>query len=369
MKRRYSFLILIFLFCRIAVAQHWEQMGKGSYKLNGGPIRTIYADTNGNVYAGTGFLSEAITKNKIFKCSNTKASELKNFPHYNQDMSIEYIIGDSKSKMYIVGSYFQKSAKSDHYIQNAFIIEYNGKTWRNILKNTYACFIRSICIDNSGNLYATDLYVTENPKNCVAKWDGKTWAPVMIDKETPFFVGNSSLLCTGPDGTLYVADHVKDHSGWNITKWDGKKKTVLGDSTHTLDANGKIHSMCCDKNGNLYVAGSFTNKHHNNYVAVWDGKNWSELGGDNSLQANKEITVLCTDNAGNLYATGHFTNKDKKLYVAYWDNKNWSELGGTNSLLINNPIISMCTDLHGNIYAAGYFSSSKRNRYIVVFRK
>ncbi|HSY61140.1 MAG TPA: hypothetical protein VK796_04645 [Cytophaga sp.] len=369
MKRLYSFLILIFIFCRIADAQQWEQLGKSSYKLKGGPIRAIYADTNGNVYAGIGAVREDITKGKFFKCSNTKASELKSFPYYNQNMVIEYILEGNNSKLYIAGYYFQRVSQTDsHHELRSFIVEYNGKTWKNLLKDEPG-YISSICIDNSGNIYATGLYITKDPNDCVAKWNGKTWAPVMIDKETPFFVGLSPHLCTGPDGTLYVADDPKGHPGWNVIKWNGKEKTILGDSTHSLNANGKIHSICCDKNGHVYVAGNFTNKHHNNYVAVWDGKNWSELGGENTLQANKQINILCTDNSGNLYATGHFTNKNKKLYIAHWDGKNWSELGGTNALHINDFIISICIDVHGNVYTAGYFSSSKRNRYIAVYRK
>jgi hypothetical protein len=262
MKRLYCFLILIFIFCPIAGAQHWEQLGKGSYKLKGGHIRTIYADTNGTVYAAAGTERDDLTKDKFFKCSNTRAVELKSFPYYNQSMGIEYIIEGNNSKLYIAGYYFKRVSQTDyHHELRSFIIEYNGKRWRNILKDQSG-YISSICIDNSGNLYATGLYVTEGPDNCVAKWDGKIWAPVMIDKETPFFVGTSPKLCTGPDGALYVADDAKGNPGWNVMKWDGKKKTVLGDSTHTLNDNGKIHSICCDKNGYVYVAGNFTNQHH-----------------------------------------------------------------------------------------------------------
>jgi hypothetical protein len=375
MKRYYSFLILTLLFSRVSVAQHWEQLGKGSYELEGAPIRTVYADSSGHVYAGTGIMHENFTKGSFFKCTNTSIEEPKNFPYYGKSMVIEYIIGDAKSNMYVSGFYIQDTYRrgiQDVGLKCPFIIEYNGKTWKDILKPYTAlqyAIIESICMDTNGNLYAAGGCFMKDFEYYVAKWDGKNWAPVMVDKKTLFIVGDSPRLCTGPDGTLYVADYAEGHPGWNVTKWDGKKRTALGDSTHTLDANGTIRSICCDTDGRVYVAGDFTNQHHKNYVAVWDGKNWSELGGENSLQANKEISVLCIDNKDNLYAAGNFTNKDNTCYVAHWDGKSWSELGGTNTLNANNPIMSICIDHYGNIYAAGHFSVAGRRRYIAVFRK
>ena len=230
-------------------------------------------------------------------------------------------------------------------------------------------YIRSICSDPSGNIYAAGYFTNGfnaiTGDRAVAKWNGTVWS-LLNGLSSPAYQNGifTDLSCVSSDasGNIYVGGNFTNSSGnYYVAKWNGSAWSELG-GLNSFNPNSSAKCIICDpKTGYIYAGGYFTNGASPTtgkfYVAKYDGASWSELGGTNGLSANNNINCLCNDAAGNIYAAGYFTNTNGKFYVAKWNGTAWEELGGLNGLAANNEILSICSDPDGNIYAAGKFSN------------
>ncbi|MFH1118658.1 MAG: T9SS type A sorting domain-containing protein [Bacteroidota bacterium] len=230
-------------------------------------------------------------------------------------------------------------------------------------------YIRSICSDLSGNIYAAGYFTNGfnaiTGDRVVAKWNGSEW--IMLNGlSSPAYQNGvfTELSCVSSDasGNIYVGGNFTNPDGnYYVAKWNGSAWSELG-GLNSFVPNSSVKCILCDpKTGYIYTGGYFTNgvtyETGKFYVAVYNGTSWSELGGTNGLAANNNINCICNDAAGNIYAAGYFTNASGKYYVARWNGTAWEELGGLNGLAANNEINSICSDPAGNIYAAGKFSN------------
>jgi hypothetical protein len=230
-------------------------------------------------------------------------------------------------------------------------------------------YIRSICSDPSGNIYAAGYFTNGfnaiSGDRAVAKWNGSVWS-LLNGLSSPAYQDGifTELSCVSSDasGNIYVGGNFTNSGGnYYVAKWDGSAWNELG-GLNSFDPNSSVKCIFCDpKTGYIYTGGYFTNGVSPTtgkfYVAKYDGTSWNELGGANGLAANSNINSICNDAAGNIYAAGYFTNTNGKYYVAKWNGTAWEELGGLDGLAANNEIFSICSDPAGNIYAAGKFTN------------
>jgi hypothetical protein len=243
-----------------------------------------------------------------------------------------------------------------------------GQTWSELgglnalSPNSY---IRSICSDPSGNIYAAGYFTNGfnaiSGDRAVAKWNGSVWS-MLNGLSSPAYQNGifTELSCVSSDasGNIYVGGNFTNSSGnYYVAKWNGSAWSELG-GLNSFNPNSSVKCILCDpQTGTIYTGGYFTNTNGKYYIAKYDGASWSELGSTKGLAANNNINCICNDKAGNIYAAGYFTNANGKYYVAKWNGTAWEELGGLNGLAANNEIFSICSDPAGNIYAAGKFSN------------
>jgi hypothetical protein len=234
-------------------------------------------------------------------------------------------------------------------------------------------YIRSICSDPSGNIYAAGYFTNGfnaiTGDRVVAKWNGSEWS-MLNGLPSPAYQNGvfTDLSCVSSDasGNIYVAGNYTNSEGnYYVAKWNGYAWSELG-GLNSFDPNSSVKCIFCDpKTGYIYAGGYFTNGESSPtakfYVAIYNGTSWSELGGTNALAANNNINCICNDPEGNIYAAGYFTNTNGKYYVARWNGTTWEELGGLDGLAANNEIISICSDSAGNIYAAGKFTNGNHS--------
>lgn len=244
----------------------------------------------------------------------------------------------------------------------------SGSTWVQVgsgipSASAAAPEILSMCIDASGNIYATGEFNDAAGNSYVAKWDGTTWShlgPVGGSLSL-----GSTAVCTDSSGNVYAAGRIAGDTVNNVYKWNGTSWVELGTGPTALNANGSINTICAGPGGALYAGGLF----HigplgsSQCVAKWNGSSWSPLGTATCPPNPYGITSIITDSAGNVYATHVLADpvlSDSTGWpVCKWDGTAWSILGtGAGALRSNRPVLSLCKDHSGNIYAAGEFGDS-----------
>lgn len=291
---------------------------------------------------------------------------------------VKSICSDPSGNIYAVGD-----------VINAYgfkhVGKYDGSSWRALGGNVCGVngldannVINSICSDPSGNIYAAGEFTNSSGKKYVAKYDGNAWSELGglngLSANFPIHSVHSDA-----SGNIYATGEFTNSFGYPyVAKYDGSSWSELGGlnglGAYYYPYRCIIACIISDSFGNIYAAGQFSNISGNVYVAKYNGSTWSALGGPNGgFQKDAANNVLgfieslCIDTSGNIYAAGNFINSLGKRYVAKYNGNAWSELGGLNGLSANTYINSVCSDASGNIYAAGYFWNSSFKRYVAKY--
>ena len=257
--KRIILLVCIMACCGCAGAQGWFELGTGSQALNAnGRILTLCADDSNNIYAA-GELNDSADGFGPFYVAK-----------WNCMTHIWNKLGSGSQQL------------------NA-----NGA-------------ISTICVDKHGNVYAagefTDTIHVHTGwggsgfgYNYVAKWDNiaGTWSELGIGANALHARGPINTICVDDSGNVYAAGNYRDTFGQSyVSKWDGSSwNELFGLNT----GFGFIYSICVDDSLNVYAAGSFEDAAGYPYVAkrYYTTGAWTELGtGFDTAMADIEIRSI-----------------------------------------------------------------------------
>lgn len=229
-------------------------------------------------------------------------------------------------------------------------------------------------------IYATGEFTTAGAQtaNCIAKWDGSAWLPLIGPAGEGLFGGSTPLgasLAVFDDGSgpaLYVGGRFTSAGGLpaaSIARWNG----AVWESLPTIENTQIILALEVFDDGSgpaLYAGGSFDSGSGGttNNIARWDGIAWTPLIGSSGTGTNGLITALETYDDGNgpaLYLAGSFGTAGgiAAIRIARWDGNTFSPLlapvgngltGDVNSLAaINGPL-----DTPPSLYIGGSFATA-----------
>lgn len=187
------------------------------------------------------------------------------------------------------------------------IASWDGSTW-GALAGGLNDNVKSICIDNAGNLYAGGQFTQAKTGtvtlNYVGKWNGSAWSA--LGAGTVGVNADVMALCSLPDNRIVI--------GGNFTAAGGSASyqylTIYNPATNTFSAlganpNNAVYVLRYDqKRGYLYAFGTFTQIGGvtANYCAFWDGNNWNPMPGK-----GESTTMASLGQNGEVYCYGTFT--------------------------------------------------------------
>jgi len=276
----------------------------------------------------------------------------------NANDNIYSICIDHSGKLYAGGAFYGPDSLS-------YVAQWDGTNWTklgSIYESDTASinYILSLCLDDSGYLYAAGFFTNVYWHEYVAKWDGTSWQELGTGGTTGLMIYNSiQSICTDKFGNVYAAADYYDFGSvprTGVLKWNGGSWSELGSGSVGLNANYEIYSICADSFGNVYAAGGFDDSTGKCYVAKWNGSSWSELGqGFEGLGAS--IKTMCLDGSGNVYVGGSFYDTVTNLpFIGKWNGLAWTKL--ETGIDPSANILTICTDNSGNVYAAGLIINS-----------
>ena len=292
------------------------------------------------------------------------------------------ICTDNSGNLYVTGwtasTNFPIQTLSGAYNQTAlggcggdfdvFILKFNNsgvRQWATYYGGDSLDAERSICTDNSGNLYVTGWTASTNfPIQTLSGAYNQTTLSGSNDafilkfnssgaRLWATYYGGSSYdagagFCTDNSGNLYVTGQTKSTNFPTKTLTGAYNQTALGGSGGYGDA--------------------FILKFNSSGVRLWA----TYYGGN----GNESGYAICTDNSGNLYVTGYTWSTNfptKTLTGAY----NQTTLGGNTDVFIlkfnssgarlwatyyggsnDDYVYSICTDNSGNLYVTGQTKST-----------
>ncbi len=375
---KYLFLFVFISITAQSHAQSWFQLGIGANALKAyGWIYTICTDTNNNIYAAGQFTDS----NHV--AGHTYVAKWDHAMHFwtklgtganalNGNSAITSIATDLKGNVYAAGDFTNGSEAGRGF---TYVAKWDGDVWSELGTGGNALnadgSINSICVDDSGNVYAAGNFRNRYGESYVARWDGSTWS------ELPGLNANLFInsICVDDSFNVYAAGIFSDSSGHTyVAKWDHATSSwsELGSGFYSAITSSFILAITVDDSFNIYAAVNFQQTPSGlilSNVFKYHHGVWAKVGNAGSeLNANNYVSSLCLGKSGAIYAAGAFTNNYDETYVAKYDASAniWSELGtGANGLHPHNagygnkpPIYTLCADRNNNIYAAGNFSDS-----------
>ena len=363
-KLFFLFLLFFFLFYFQSFAQGWFPVQTSYSKLNvRNTIATMCVDTSCNLYVAGGFLDSTNIFGKCYvaKWDNAIHEWSKLGTGVNAlkaNNGIYSICVDKKQNIYAAGAFTNDSSLFSGY---QYVAKWNGSTWSELgtgigVLNANGP-INSICIDDSGNVYAAGHFRNSSFLYYVAKWNGTSWND-LGGLNADLFINS---ICVDDSFNVYAAGNFTDGSGHTyVAKYSPATGTwgELGTGFDSGAAEVVITSIVTDTPNHVYAAVNFGPGILHSNIFKWDGSDWNQLG---SLNGNNWTNVIYKGDSGFVYAGGDFTNTTEKQYVAQWNPQTgaWSELGtGINALNAKGSILTICIDRNRHIYVAGAFTDS-----------
>ncbi len=345
-------------------------MGSGANALNGeGWIYAVCTDTNGNIFAAGDFRDSAyaFAPYYIAKWDHLARhwQELgTGIDRLKANDGIITVCIDRQNNLYAAG-YFTDSGSIVFPEGHQYVAKWDGLRWSKLGTGINALnahgVINSICVDDSGNVYAAGNFRNSVGQCYVAKWNGTNW------RELNGLYGNGFIysLCVDDSFNVYAAGNFSDMMGSvYVAKYSPITQTWselgMGVDSGTTKAFIGFKSIVVDSLHNIYAAVNFIHTPSGitfGNVFKWNGLNWRQVG---SLNANSYISAVCLSDNKFLYAAGEFTDTFGKRNVAQCDNRTneWSELTGTSPLNANSGVNAICVDRNFNVYAGGAFTDS-----------
>ena len=161
----YTFAMLIST--HLMHAQVWSELGGLNGLAANSVIFSVCSDASGNIYAAGSFTNSS-GKYYVAKYNGSGWSELGGLNGLAADNTIESVCSDASGNIYAAGRFYNSSSPIHRYVA-----KWNGSTWselgglNGLAANEY---IRSICSDVSGNIYAAGLFTNSSGKYYVAMY-------------------------------------------------------------------------------------------------------------------------------------------------------------------------------------------------------
>jgi hypothetical protein len=279
----------------------WTALGTG---LNG-RVNALVVTADGIVYAGGEFtMSGGATTGHVARWDGTAWTALGNLPAGDVNALALGIAGD----LYIGGRFGTPYPFSPYY----GVVRWDGATCTRVGATAWAdnCYVHSIAVDTSGNVYANATEGTcamYEPAHNVLKWDGATWSQLGTTW-SEYYCGGVGVLAVDGDGNLYAGGAIfRDYSltvcSAYLAKWDGVEWSSPDGWT---EPEGSVNLLATDAAGHLMVGGNFAavDGIPASCLTRWDGSAWSSFGSG----LNGTVRALAVDSRGRLAVGGEFTH-------------------------------------------------------------
>ncbi len=181
--------------------QQWEMVGdNNSCAVFAGGINHILADAKGILFAtgyGSGTSGKSLARYQSGKWAEILPDSIM------LTSSAEEMIADKKGDLYVAGSFHNKNSNT-----NFSVAGWNGSRWDNMAaedqQSLFGSSVRTLAVDNAGNLLAAGYLTNEFGKNFIAKWDVNETRIVGRSKSGhyPIPVANTVNLSPGASAKL-----------------------------------------------------------------------------------------------------------------------------------------------------------------------
>ncbi len=374
-----KFFILIFLFASLffgAIAQDVKvsQLG-GSFN---GSVTSIIADKKGNIYAAGAF-TNAEGNLYVAKYDGKSWAEVGKIDSLASNSTISSLLFSNIGYLYAIATFIKPNPYNPKKtLSTPYVIQFDGNTWSKIGNvENFRVNEKPLAIDSKGNIYAYGIFKksinNSRQHQAFAKWDGKEWSEVVIEK---YKITQDYCITTDGLGNIFISaennDEATSKSKNHILKYDGTNWVTIGEP---LEFNiDNISSIAVDSKNNVYIGGAFVNENGENSPRKWDNKRWTMLG-----TGSQTANLIVCDNKDNVYGVVsgvppsngkgiekliHNTAYGQDSY--FWENVGlysihgiWEgNLWGTNKIIekIDGELIhTLCADSFGNIYVGGDF--------------
>ena len=305
----------------------WNKLGfdSGSLGLNAlGVINTICVDSGGNVFAAGNF-RDALGYSCVMKWDGMAWSELMGL---NANLFINSICLDSSQNLYAGGTFSDGSG-------HQFIAKWSHatNTWSELGSGVDPdggfVEIVSVKTDASGRvLVAANVYDTGTTTHVVVGnvyvWNDTVWS--LLGGSSGQLNGNKNILsmCIGDSGFVYAAGGFMDSNGESyVAKYSPQTNawSELGTGINSLNPHSPeyptdawIFTLCTDKMNHVFAAGAFTDSisHSNNYFYV------AEYGppslGTNIVNKANGIAVYPNPAEGSIFIKNGPVGQEYSLY-------------------------------------------------------
>ena len=364
--KRIILLVCFMACCGCAGAQGWFELGTGANALKANaPIYTISSDTFGNIYAA-GLFNDSnwvFAKRYVAKwdCFTHIWSQLGTGSNaLNANGEVYTICSDKHGNIYAAGGFTDSTLLGRIAEGYEYVAKWDGITWshlgagNNPMNLFIAGVINTICVDDSGNVYAAGNFPDSSWSYYVAKWNGSTWSELGSLNANLFI----NSICVDDSFNVYAAGDFTDAAGHTyVAKYSPATGlwTELGTGFDSGTYELEVQSMVSDTPNHLYIALNCIHGVAYSNVFKWNGTIWNELG---TLNGNSYTRAICKGDSGSVFAAGAFTDSNGYSYVGKYSSQTnaWEELGrGSNALNANHSINSICLDRYNHVFAGGAF--------------
>ena len=227
----------------------WSSLGSGLAWTDASQIvksvTAVTIDASGNVYAGGDFdIAGGIAAKNIAKWDGTTWSSLGSGVNGGVKFTsyVRSLAADSSGNLYAGGGFDSIGGIAVNHIA-----KWDGNAWSSLGSGTDS-MVLAVAVDGLGNLYAGGSFTNVNgtPVNHIAKWDGTAWSALGNGVD---FIENFSIekYCISIDksGNVYMAGHLTQ--GNHLVKWNGEAWSALGSGINL------VQFLHVDVEGTVYV--------------------------------------------------------------------------------------------------------------------
>ncbi len=331
------FIVLIFCFNVISIAQNWQSLNANNHRLY--QAHFIFDDTiNNKLFVGYSYnIQSGSSFNSIAQWNglywDSLGSGINGIPYGICGFNGDIIVGGSFS-----------SAGNALNAKN--IAAWNGNSWYS-LGDGLNGVVSSFIIDNNKLIAFGQFDSSAYLHTCkIAVWDNNQWNAF----DTTKWIGSGIYSAQIFNGELYICGNFRNSNNTiiNIAKWNGITWQSVGNGL--MNNSWWISEMAVYKN-ELYIGGYFNKQMGTpgNYIVKWDGAGFTELlsGIDNGQVFSLHIFE------DKLYVGGQFTSVSgiEANFIAYWDGSQWCSFGGD----INGGI-GVINSYNNSLYIGGGFN-------------